>query len=179
MSLARITAILLMTLSMKIAAGANDDVMGAACVVATAGKEKTGSALDMHDLPGGGVLIGADEGLFRYDPATGLVAAAGKEKTGGVREVDDLSGGGVLIGPDEGLFRYDSATGLVAPAGKELTGGSVRGMHDLPGGGVLIGAEAGWFVAPSMPLPRAVVKPLTNLQDRAAPSKNRISAKLH
>jgi hypothetical protein len=71
----------------------------------------------MRDLPGGGVLIRADEGLFRYDPTTRLVTPAGKEKIGFVRDMRDLPGGGMLIRADEGWFRYDPTTRLVAPAG--------------------------------------------------------------
>jgi hypothetical protein len=47
-----------------------------------------------RDLPGGGMLIRADGGLFRYDPTTRLVAPAGKEKTGFVRDMRDLPRGG-------------------------------------------------------------------------------------
>jgi len=60
--------------------------------------------MDKRVLPGGGVLIEAQRGLFRYDPGAGRVVSAGDAVEGRVRVNRDLPGGGVLIGAERGLF---------------------------------------------------------------------------
>ena len=60
-----------------------------------------------------GSLIGADEGLFRYEPTTGLPALAGMEEPDSVYCMHDLPDGGVLIGAVGSWFHYDLAIGLI------------------------------------------------------------------
>jgi hypothetical protein len=64
----------------------------------------------MHDLPGAGVLIGAENGWFLARSADGAatVAPAGKADTGFVPAMHDLPGAGVLIGAENGLFLASS-----------------------------------------------------------------------
>jgi len=52
---------------------------------------------EMHDLPGGAVLINAYTGLLRFDPATGQLMPVGGAAPGGVYAMNDLPGGAVLI----------------------------------------------------------------------------------
>ena len=47
-----------------------------ACVVPLGGAA-TGNVITMHALPGGGVLIGAERGLLRVDPAWRAVVTVG------------------------------------------------------------------------------------------------------
>jgi hypothetical protein len=131
------------------------------CLV-PAGEAATGSVNNMEDLPGGGVLIGAENGLFRYDSAQAHLVPAGDATTGRVSGMHGLPGGGVLISAENGLFRYDSAQAHLVPVGDAATGGASN-MHDLPGGGVLIGAQNGFFIAPALPLSTARVERETNL----------------
>ena len=99
----------------------------------------------MRGLPGGGVLIRAANGWFRFDPAQVRVVQAGDAAAGYVNgEVRYLPDGGVLIPAENGWFRFDPTQERVVPAGDTATG-LVYGMRDLPGGGMLIPAEKGWF----------------------------------
>jgi hypothetical protein len=131
------------------------------CLV-PAGEAATGSVNNMEDLPGGGVLISAENGLFRYDSAQAHLVPVGDAATGAVSNMYDLPGGGVLIGAQNGWFRYDPAQAHLVPVGDAATGGASN-MHDLPGGGVLIGAQNGFFIAPALPLSTARVERETNL----------------
>ena len=94
----------LLTIQQASAALAADTRANPACVV-PAGDTATGSVNDMRDLPAGGVLIGAEDGLFRYEPARIRFVPAGDTATGSVKQMLDLPGGGVLINAEKGLFR--------------------------------------------------------------------------
>ena len=116
----------------------------------------TGETLQMHDLPGGAVLIGAEGGLFLARAVSGNVTIERTGETGYVLLLHDLPGGGVLIGTAAGWFVAREAEGKVTltPAGHITIGGVIPNardpgyqMRDLPGGAVLIGAERGVFVA--------------------------------
>ncbi len=89
-----------------------------ACIVAAA---DTGVVSAMRDFPGGGVLIGADKGLFLAREVSGkvTVAPAGDADTRYVFAMHNLPGGGVLIGAQKGLFLAREVSGkvTVAPAG--------------------------------------------------------------
>jgi len=98
---------------------------------------------NMHDLPGGGVLIDAQNGWFRYDPAQAHLVPVGDAVTGGASNMHDLPGGGVLIANNNGWFRYDPAQAHLVPAG-DAAAGVAFSMLDLPDG-VLIGAQNGLF----------------------------------
>jgi hypothetical protein len=98
----------------------------------------------MRGLPGGEVLIGAQKGLFLFDPTSGRVVPAGEAPAGSVLDMLGLSGGAVLIGAQNGLFRFDPTSGHVGLAG-EAAMGFVFSLLALPGGAVLIGAQNGWF----------------------------------
>jgi hypothetical protein len=63
-----------------------------------------GSVSATHDLPGGAVLIRADNGWFRFNPVAGRVVPTGKAATGEVTAFLDLPGDTVLIGAENGLF---------------------------------------------------------------------------
>ena len=62
-------------------------------------EEKIGLLLrKIHaSLPDGGALIGAEQGLFRYDPASKAVLPIGGAETGRVSEMMDLPDEGTLI----------------------------------------------------------------------------------
>jgi hypothetical protein len=127
------------------------------------------------------VLIGAETGLFRFDPAAGRVVPAGGAAAGSVLAMHDLPGGAVLIGavgsaadaPIHRLgrwFRFDPAAGRVVPAGEVATG-RVSDMHDLPGSAVLIGAEKGVFMSPARALAEADLRSATDFH-RLTPNSN-------
>ena len=95
----------------------------------------------MRDFPAGGVLIGAEKGLFLAREVNGAVTAApvGAAETGDVSMLRDFPGGGALIRADTGLFLAREVSGkvTVAPFGDADIGPvSVRA---LSGGVVLIG----------------------------------------
>jgi len=142
MGLIRRAAFALATLTLSHAALANDGLTSGACVIST-GPAATGSVFAMQDLPGGGVLIGAQNGLFRLDPPSGHIISSLATTIGRVRAMHDLPGGRVLIGAQNGVFRLDPS-GRVVSMGEAKTG-SVLDMRSLRGGAVLILAQNGWF----------------------------------
>jgi hypothetical protein len=102
----------------------------------------------MGDWPGG-VLIGADKGLFFVREANGKVtiASAGGTDTGYVYVIRPLPAGGTLIGSRRGWFVARDAGGTLTltPAG-EIDAGRVNHTRDFAGA-VLLGGENGLFVA--------------------------------
>ena len=119
-----------------------------ACVIpiGARARSETGRVDDMRDLPGGGVLIIAENGWFRFDAASREVVPVVKAQTiGHVWDMHNLREGGFLIHGQGGWFRFDSRSHEMVPAGKAETTGRAHAMRDLPGGGVLIIAERGWF----------------------------------
>src|SRR5580704_1522359 len=92
MRLIRRAAFALATLTLSHAALANDGLTSGACVIST-GPAATGSVFAMQDLPGGGVLIGAQNGLFRLDPPSGHIISSLARTIGSVRAMHDLPGG--------------------------------------------------------------------------------------
>jgi len=109
----------------------------------------------MGDWPGGGVLIGADKGLFLAHEANGKVTIepAGGTDTGYVYVIRPLRGGGILIGSRKGWFvaRHTGGRLTLTPAGR-ADAGRVNHTRDL-NDAVLIGGESGLFVAASSPAP--------------------------
>ena len=119
-----------------------------AICVAAAGAD-TGYVHAIGTVPGGGVLIGARQGLFLARETAGKigVSPAGDADTGRVLAIQTFAGG-ALVGASNGLFvaRETNGTIAVAPAGDADTG-PVRVMHDLASVGVLVGSENGLFLA--------------------------------
>ena len=138
MNLFRSAAGLLIVLTTAQAARAD-----VACVVPMHDIE-TGKVFTTLTLPGGGLLIGAEKGLFRFDPATRKLVQTGEFETGSVFTTVAFPDGGALIGAKTGWFRFDPATGKLLPAGDFETG-KVLTTLALPDGGALIGAQKGWF----------------------------------
>ena len=66
----------------------------------------TGHVFAMRDFPEGGVLIGAQKGLFLAHNVNGSIAVerAGNADTGTVFAMHDFPEGGVLIGAEKGWF---------------------------------------------------------------------------
>ena len=111
-----------------------------ACVVHVEG-EPTGRVLNTHyssQNAWGELLLGADNGLFRYDGAR--VVHVGGERTGAVLSFHDQPGG-LLLGAVNGLFRYDG--GRVVHMEGERTG-AVSSFHAAPRG-LLLSAVNGLF----------------------------------
>ncbi len=150
-----------------------------ACVVTVEG-EPTGAVLSFLDTPGG-LLLRAENGLFRYDGAR--VVRVGGEPTGGVHDFHDAPGG-LLLGAENGLFRYDGRH-VVHVAGEPTSGVRVRGestryvqdFHDAQGG-PLLGAKEGLFRVVLQPLSTSKIVLDNSSQLRgAAPSKLDISTR--
>ncbi|MDM0110516.1 hypothetical protein QTI66_00015 [Variovorax sp. J22R133] len=108
------------------------------------GRMLNGYVSAIRDLPGGGALIYAERGWFRFDAASREVVPVGKADMGKVFIMRSLPGVGALIGAERGWFRFDAASLEMMPAGKAETG-AVYDIRDLPGGGMLIRTERGWF----------------------------------
>jgi ligand-binding sensor domain-containing protein len=121
------------------------DAPRAVCVVAAAAE--TGSVHAMGDVPGG-MLIGAEKGLFLARAAGGKVAVApaGDFGTARVLSIHSLPGGSALIGAWNGVFVAREAGGTVSVADVSADTGPVFAMRELPGG-VLVGAAEGLFLA--------------------------------
>jgi hypothetical protein len=117
--------------------------MGGACVVLV-GEAATGFVFKMHDLTTGAVLIGAERGLFRFDPAAEHVTPVGGGAIGAVDHIHDLPDGAVLIYAENGWFRFDPAAGPMTAVGGAATG-RPGNIHNLLGGVPLIVAERGLF----------------------------------
>ena len=113
------------------------------CVV-PAGEIATGEVFSTLPLLGGGVLISADKGLFRFDPVTGKLVPADTVAIGRVFSILALSGDRALIHTEKRWFRFDLATRKLVPADAVETGG-VFNFIALSGGGALIRAEKGFF----------------------------------
>jgi hypothetical protein len=133
------------------------------CVVAA--DVETGPVHAIGDFPGG-MLIGAEKGLFLARAAGGkvTVAPAGSAGTARVLSIHSLPGGGALLGTwngvfvaretggtisaAEGLFLARQANGkLTVARADDADTGHVGHMFDFPGGGVLIAADKGLFFA--------------------------------
>lgn len=107
------------------------------------GPDAAWSEIKMHDLPGLGVLIGAERerALFLARTAEGKVTIvpASDADTGGVWSMRDFPGGGVLIQGAEGWFlaREVDSKVTVLPL-RDVGIIDVIDTQALPGGGVLI-----------------------------------------
>src|SRR6266516_1689426 len=128
-------------------AGAQE-VPGISCVVVA--NADTGGVFALGHFPGGGVLIGAEKGLFLAREVGGKVTItpAGGADTGRVFALRDFPGGEALILTEKGWFLGREASGKVrfsAAGGADI--GFVFALRDLPGGRVLILAEKGLFLA--------------------------------
>jgi ligand-binding sensor domain-containing protein len=92
----------------------------------------------MRGLLGGGMLIGASDGLFlaRAENGALIIERAGNAAGGFAGTMVDFAGG-VLIGSTNGRFLARTQNGAVIV---ERAGGEdpapVFTMHDFPGGGV-------------------------------------------
>ena len=117
------------------------------CVVAA--DADTGPVNATGDFPGG-LLIGAERGLFLARATDGKVSVTpvrGDGDTGRVLSVHGLPGGGALIGAWSGVFVAREAGGTISVAAVvDPNTGPVFAMRGLPGG-VLIGAAEGLFLA--------------------------------
>jgi len=92
--------------------------------------------------PGEQLLLGAAQGLFRYDGKS-VVPVEGGEKARFVEVFHDGPGEQLLLGTGDGLFRYDGKS-VVPVEGGENTG-SVSAFHDGPGEQLLLGTGDGLF----------------------------------
>jgi ligand-binding sensor domain-containing protein len=121
------------------------DASRAVCVVAAA--TETGSVNAMGDFPGG-MLIGAEKGLFLARAAGGkvTVAPAGDAGTARVLSIHSLPGSAALIGAWNGVFVAREAGGTISVADVITDTGPVFAMRELADG-VLIGAAEGLFLA--------------------------------
>lgn len=116
------------------------------CVVAA--DADTGAVHAMDDAPGG-MLIGAEKGLFlaRKQADKVAVAPAGNGDTGRVLAIHAFPGG-ALIGAWNGVFVARQAGGTISVVDViDADTGRVEHFRDLPGAGVLIGTENGLFLA--------------------------------
>ena len=88
----------------------------------------------LHELPGAGVLIGTENGLFlARAEQNGRITVAPTSFAGQVLEMHEFPGGGVLIRSGGGLILARAADGKVTLA--EVGGsGSVRGLRRFAGG---------------------------------------------
>jgi hypothetical protein len=107
------------------------------CIVHVEG-DPTGLIDQFHDTPGG-LLLGAENGLFRYD-GTRTIQVQGDPTGRYIREFYDTPGG-VLLNAQNGLFRYDGRR-IVHVEGDPT--GLIVQFHDTPGG-LLLAAENGLF----------------------------------
>jgi hypothetical protein len=118
------------------------------------GNIDTGAIDQMLAVPGVGVLIQAEKGLFLAHGVNGALAVepVGNAVTGDVRhKLLDVPGVGVLIGAQKGWFLAHGVNGALAvePAGNAYTD-QVFETLAVPGVGVLIGADKGLFLAHSV-----------------------------
>ena len=116
MNWGRCATVVLILLAMAQAAPAD-----VTCVV-PADAVATGEVFSTLALSGGGALIDAKNGWFRFDPATEKLVPAGAVETGGVVSTLALPGGGALIGAEKGLFvaRTDALANAKVSADTDL-----------------------------------------------------------
>lgn len=122
------------------------DAPRAICVVAA--DADTGSVHAMGDFSGG-MLIGAEKGLFLARPAGGKVAVAPAGDPGPQRvlSIENLPDGGALIGAWNGVFLARAAGGTInVTKVVDRETGPVFAMREHAGA-VLIGAAEGLFLA--------------------------------
>src|SRR6266568_202865 len=126
-------------------AGAQE-VPGISCVVVA--NADTGDVFRLRDFPGGGVLIGAEKGLFLAREVGGKVTItpAGGADTGRVFALRDFPGGEALILTEKGLFLAREAGGKVTIASAGADTGPMHFLRYFPGGALIL-AEKGWFLA--------------------------------
>jgi hypothetical protein len=118
------------------------------CVAPTAWPE-TGFVHEFYPLGDAGVVIGADQGVFRMDATSKDPKRLSGPSTGPIFEMQQLHGGGALIRAERGIFSVDAAARRADPVRGPATGAllSVEAID----GGALIVAEKGLFaVAPGM-----------------------------
>lgn len=121
------------------------DAAGPVCVRAAAAE--TGPVHAMGDVAGG-MLIGAEKGLFLARAAGGklTVVPAGESSAARVLSIHSLPGSAALIGAWNGVFVARDTGGTISVAGVVADTGPVFAMRELAGG-VLIGAAEGLFLA--------------------------------
>ncbi len=122
------------------------------CVIPlnAASSTNTGVVWKLHDLPGGRVMIAAENGLFQVREVNGEVSVThtGPTDTGFVQEFHDLPGTGALIRATKGLFQAREVNGEISVSGAGPAHvENVEDFHDLPGAGVLIRTWGGLFQA--------------------------------
>ena len=121
-------------------------------IAAVSGSTNLGQVLDLRELPGGGVLIQAQNGLFLARGGGGKVSlgiAPGTTTMGNIFVIRSIPGVGVLIGAQEGWFvarTKNGELGLEPVFGGRKTG-RVIDLRDLAGAGVAIQAQNGLFLA--------------------------------
>jgi hypothetical protein len=118
------------------------------CVVSVGAD--TGRVHDIADFSGG-MLIGAEKGLFLARAAGGkvtLTPVRGGPDTGRVLSSLALPGGRALIGAQMGLFlaREEGGTLTLAPVPGTFAE-PPHTLYDLPGAGILVATERGLFLA--------------------------------
>src|SRR5215218_1223579 len=114
------------------------------CVVAA--DAETGPVSAMGDFPGG-MMIGAEKGLFLARAAGGKVTVTplrGDRDPERVLSIHSLPGGGALIGAWNGIFVARDAGGTISVVTVHPDTGPVFAMRGVFGG-VLIGAAEGLF----------------------------------
>jgi hypothetical protein len=102
---------------------------------------------EIESLPNSGtfvVVAGAQQSLFRYDPASSTLVPMDTPETGRIVGIRDLPNIGTFIAAWRGLFRYDLASSSLVPVPGPETG-PVRIIEGLFNGGPLIDAERGLF----------------------------------
>jgi hypothetical protein len=120
----------------------------------------TGYVKSMYDLPGAGVLIGTDKGLFLARSANTLptIEPTGKDFIRSVFEMHDLPGIGVLIRAEEGEFLAHLVNGAATVEPFPFAG-AVDQIQDLPEAGVLIAATHGLSLVRSVNGATTVIVP--------------------
>lgn len=104
---------------------------------------------EFYPLGDAGVVIGADQGVFRMDATSKEPKRISGPSTGVVLEMQPLRGGGALIRAERGAFSIDAAARRADPVRGPSTG-ALQAAEAIDGG-ALIAAEKGLFaVAPGM-----------------------------
>ena len=118
-------------------------------VCVAAADADTGPVAALGDVPGG-MLIGAEKGLFLARAADGKLTVTpvrGDRAAERVLSIHSLPGGGALVGAWNGVFVAREAGGTISVAAVvDPNTGPVFAMRGVPGG-VLIGAAEGLFLA--------------------------------
>ena len=106
------------------------------CVAPTAWPE-TGLVHEFYPLGNAGVVIGAEQGVFRIDATSNQPKRIAGPSTGPVFEMQVLQGGGALVRAERGIFVIDTAARRADPVRGPPTG-ALQAVEALDGGALMV-----------------------------------------